>query len=202
MTFTRLAVAAALLMLPPAAASAQKVPSAKDALLYIISPADGETVTGPFWCRFGLRNMGITHAGDGFANSGHHHLLIDVSDPLDPKEPIPHDRKHLHFGAGETEALVELPLGKHTLQLVLSDARHYNFDPPVVSKKITIEVAKVDVSIKRTQTARGERGRGRAHRRAAHVEARKPAANAEPAPATANASGPIEMLGRVFGGAK
>jgi hypothetical protein len=33
-----------------------------------------------------------------------------------------------------------LPPGKHTLQLVLGDAKHYPFKPPVVSKKITITV--------------------------------------------------------------
>jgi hypothetical protein len=91
------------------------------------------TIKGGFWCRFGLRNMGVTHAGDNFQNSGHHHLLVDVSEPLDPNEPIPQDKSHLHFGAGQTEARIELPPGKHTLQLVLGDAAHYPFNPPVVS---------------------------------------------------------------------
>jgi hypothetical protein len=30
--------------------------------------------------------------------------------------------------------------GKHTLQLVLGDAKHYPFNPPAISKKITITV--------------------------------------------------------------
>jgi hypothetical protein len=114
----------------------------KDALLYIISPEDGAVVKAPFWCRFGLRYMGVTHAGDDFPNSGHHHLLIDVDEPLNPNEPIPHDKKHLHFGAGQTEALIDLPPGKHTLQLVLGDGKHLLFNPPLVSKKITITVKK------------------------------------------------------------
>ena len=86
----------------------------------------------------GLRNMGVTHAGDDFANSGHHHLLIDVNEPLDSNEAIPQDKTHLHFGTGQTEARIELPPGKHTLQLVLGDAKHFPFKPPVVSKKITV----------------------------------------------------------------
>jgi hypothetical protein len=53
---------------------------------------------------------------------------------------IPSDKSHLHFGAGQTEACIELPPGKHTLQLVLSDAKHYLFNPPVVSEKIAITV--------------------------------------------------------------
>jgi hypothetical protein len=36
--------------------------------------------------------------------------------------------------------VLELPPGRHTLQLVLGDKEHVPFDPPVVSKKITITV--------------------------------------------------------------
>jgi len=136
----RLAVLSISLALLPVAAHAQGTPSPKDALLYIIWPHDGQTIRGAFWCRFGLRNMGVTHAGDAYANSGHHHLLVDVSEPLDPKQPIAQDKSHLHFGAGQTETHIELPPGKHTLQLVLGDAKHYPFDPPVVSKKITVRI--------------------------------------------------------------
>ena len=115
-------------------------PAPSDAYLYIISPRDGAKIRGAFWCRFGLRNMGVTHAGDSTANAGHHHLLIDVTEPLNPGEPIPQDKNHLHFGAGQTEARVDLPPGKHTLQLVLGDANHVPFTPPLVSKKITVTV--------------------------------------------------------------
>jgi hypothetical protein len=93
-------------------------------------------------CRFGLRGMGVTHAGDSYANSGHHHLFIDVSEPLDPDDMIPSDRNHLHFGAGQTETQIELAPGPHTLQLVLGDANHIPFNPPLVSKKIKVVVVK------------------------------------------------------------
>ena len=140
MEIARLAVLSISLALLPVAAHAQGTPSPKDALLYIIWPHDGQTIRGAFWCRFGLRNMGVTHAGDAYANSGHHHLLVDVNEPLDPKQPIAQDKSHLHCGAGQTEAHIELPPGKHTLQLVLGDAKHYPFDPLVVSKKITVRI--------------------------------------------------------------
>jgi hypothetical protein len=130
----------AALLLSAAAANAQGKPSSKDAVLYFVWPQNGATIKGGFWCRFGLRNMGVTHAGDTYPNSGHHHLLIDVNEPLNPNEPIPSDKSHLHFGAGQTEARIELPPGKHTLQLVLGDAAHYPFNPPLVSEKITITV--------------------------------------------------------------
>jgi hypothetical protein len=140
MSTLRLIVLAAALALASHVAHAQGRPAPKDALLYFIWPQNGATIKGGFWCRFGLRNMGVTHAGDDFENSGHHHLLLDVTEPLDPKEPIPQDKNHLHFGAGQTEAHLELPPGKHTLQLVLGDAKHYLFDPPIMSEKITITV--------------------------------------------------------------
>ncbi len=131
---------AVLLSLLPAAALAEPTPAPKDAYLYFIWPQNGMRIKGAFWCRFGLRNMGVTHAGDATPNMGHHHLLIDVDEPLEPSSPIPQDKKHLHFGAGQTEARIDLPPGKHTLQLVLGDGQHIPFDPPVVSQKIVIYV--------------------------------------------------------------
>jgi hypothetical protein len=122
-------------------AAAGPTPAPKDAYLYIIWPNEGETVTGGFWCRFGLRNMGVAPAGVVKDRTGHHHLLVDVdASSLDPNEPIPSDKSHLHFGVGQTEARLELPPGRHTLQLVLGDADHVPFNPLVVSKKVTIIV--------------------------------------------------------------
>jgi hypothetical protein len=140
MRIVRLILLAAALASASCAVHAQGKSAPKDALLYFIWPQNGATIKGGFWCRFGLRNMGITHAGDDFPNSGHHHLLVDATDPLDPHEPIPQDKNHLHFGAGQTETRLELPPGKHTLQLVLGDARHYLFDPPIMSEKITVNI--------------------------------------------------------------
>src|SRR5580704_14376878 len=137
---TRRLMILSLLPVTSTGAFAGPTPSPKDAYLYIIWPGDGERIKGPFWCRFGLRNMGVTHAGDATPNTGHHHLLIDVNEPLEPNEPIPQDKTHLHFGAGQTETRIELPPGRHTLQLVLGDAKHYPFNPPVISKKVTITV--------------------------------------------------------------
>lgn len=140
MQIIRCIALSAVLVLLSGAAFSQGKSAPKDAKLYFITPHDGQRVRGAFLVRFGLRNMGVTHAGDDYQNSGHHHLLIDVNDPIDLKEPIPQDKSHLHFGAGQTETLLELPPGTHTLQLVLGDAKHYPFEPPVVSEKISIRV--------------------------------------------------------------
>ena len=98
MKIARLIVLSAALVSVSCAAHAQGKPAPKDAVLYFVWPQNGTTIRGGFWCRFGLRNMGVTHAGDDFQNSGHHHLLIDVNEPLDLNEPIPQDKTHLHFG--------------------------------------------------------------------------------------------------------
>jgi hypothetical protein len=140
MKITRLIALSVALICLSFAAHAQGKPAPKDALLYFVWPQNGATIKGGFWCRFGLRNMGVTHAGDDFQNTGHHHLLIDVSEALDPNEPIPQDKSHLHFGSGQTETRIELAPGKHTLQLVLGDAKHYPFSPPIVSDKISVRI--------------------------------------------------------------
>src|SRR6516165_3553768 len=111
-----------------------------NASVYIISPKDGDTVTNPFRVQFGLSGMGVAPAGVDKPSTGHHHLLIDVNEPLDPNEPIPQDKTHLHFGAGQTEAVLELPPGKHTLQLVLGDWSHLPFHPSIMSDVIIITV--------------------------------------------------------------
>lgn len=111
-----------------------------DALLYIISPADGETVTSPVTVRFGLKGMGVAPAGVKKEKTGHHHLLIDVKKLPAMDKPVPSDDNHKHFGGGQTEAMLDLPPGEHTLQLLLGDMNHIPHTPPVLSKKITIMV--------------------------------------------------------------
>ena len=129
------------LLLSVGTAGAQNTPAPKDVLLYIGWPNDGQVIAGgkPFRVWFGLRNMGVAPKGVKYPNTGHHHLLIDTD--LPPKgQVIPSDRNHLHFGAGETETMIELPPGKHTLQLMMGDDLHMPHDPPIYSKKITITV--------------------------------------------------------------
>jgi hypothetical protein len=108
--------------------------------VYFIWPHDGIVISGgKFWVRMGLRNMGVAPKGTAVPNTGHHHILINTELPP-MTESIPNDRNHLHFGAGETEARIELPPGTHTLQLLLGDLNHVPHKPPVVSKKITVTV--------------------------------------------------------------
>jgi hypothetical protein len=134
---------AALLVAGTAAAQVGKsrTTSPPGAAVYFVYPRDGATVPPEFTVRMGLKSgMGIAPAGVDKANTGHHHLLIDT-DLKSMDEPIPADRNHLHFGNGQTEAKISLRPGRHTLQLVLGDQDHVPHRPPVISTKITVNVA-------------------------------------------------------------
>ena len=113
---------------------------AASAEVFIISPKDGEEVSSPVEVIFGLQGMGIAPAGINFPNTGHHHLLIDLDQLPDSKSGIPADAQHLHFGKGQTQALIELDPGEHSLQLLLGDWMHVPHETPVVSEKIKILV--------------------------------------------------------------
>ncbi|RDK02790.1 DUF4399 domain-containing protein [Paraburkholderia lacunae] len=123
----------------PGLALGGPTPSPAGAHVYIGYPNDGQVVPAnkPFRVWFGLRYMGVAPKGVKFPKTGHHHLLIDTDLPPMDQE-IPSDRNHLHFGAGETETTIQLPPGKHTLQLLMGDDMHIPHDPPVYSKKITV----------------------------------------------------------------
>jgi hypothetical protein len=89
---------------------------------------------------FGLKGMGVAPAGMEKANTGHHHLLIDLEAPPALDKPLPADEQHKHFGGGQTEVTIELTPGQHTLQLLLADHNHIPHDPPVMSEVIRIVV--------------------------------------------------------------
>jgi hypothetical protein len=121
--------------------AAAQTPSPEGAKVYFINLKDGAEVDSPFLVQFGLSGMGVAPAGVEKPNTGHHHLLIDAKlTPEQLKEPIPADDNHKHFGGGQTEAMVTLPKGQHTLQLVLADWTHIPHVPPVMSEPITITV--------------------------------------------------------------
>ena len=100
---------------------------------------------------FGSENIEINPAGSSKVPdnkcfvSGHHHLIVDGKTL--PSSFIPFDGTHMHFGAGQTDAIIELEPGMHTLQLMLGSSIHGVQVPfgginigPIVSEKITIEV--------------------------------------------------------------
>jgi hypothetical protein len=137
----------ALAALAPACAQESQGPTADAAPLpgdgptaYIVNIEDGATVTSPVRVVFGLANFGVAPAGVTMPNTGHHHLLIDTVE-VTPGAPLPAiPGQVVHFGGGQTETVVELEPGAHTLMLVLGDANHIPLEPAIQSAPITVNV--------------------------------------------------------------
>ena len=126
------------LILFPLLLIAGETPSPEGAKSYFINLKDGDNVKSPLLIRFGLtEQMGIAPALADWPDTGHFHLIID-SKPPNPDRPI--SNKHLHLHKGQTQAIVELKQGPHTLQIVMGDYSHIPHDPPVMSEQITVNV--------------------------------------------------------------
>ena len=135
---TRITILIVALIFLPVLLLAGETPSPEGAKAYFIDLQDGDNVKSPLLIRFGLtEQMGIAPALADWPDTGHFHLIID-SKPPNPDRPI--SNKHLHLHKGQTEAIVELKQGKHTLQIVMGDYSHIPHDPPVMSTIITINV--------------------------------------------------------------
>lgn len=146
--------AALALVLAGAASAQQRTPAPRTAKLYFVGLADNARVPGKFMVRFAITDMEVVPAGQAGRNVGHHHLLIDTElPPLD--QPIPADFNHIHFGSGQTEAEIALTPGKHTLQLLFADHNHVPHNPPVMSERITVEVAADPADQSRSAAAPG-----------------------------------------------
>ncbi|WP_029061870.1 DUF4399 domain-containing protein [Labrenzia sp. DG1229] len=130
-----------------AQAYAGETPSNPEAKVYFVNLEDGDSVSGPVKVVFGLNGMGVAPAGTEKDNTGHHHLLLNRP-PIGQGEDgadefiynLPADENHIHYGGGQTETMLELAPGTHTLQLVLGDLNHVPHDPPIYSDVITITV--------------------------------------------------------------
>ncbi|NNE53750.1 MAG: DUF4399 domain-containing protein [Sulfitobacter sp.] len=135
------ALGASVLLAGAAFADGHRNAAPEEARAYIVSPADGETVSNPVTIVFGLEGMGVAPAGTEREKTGHHHLLINT-DPgeLDLDTSLPATDQIVHFGGGQTQVTTDLPAGTHTLRLLLGDLNHVPHDPPVMSEEVTVTV--------------------------------------------------------------
>jgi hypothetical protein len=134
--------AALLIAFAAGPAYAGETPAPEGAEVYIISPEDGATVSSPLTVVFGLKGMGVAPAGIEKEKTGHHHLLVNTPmlEGEDLDFSIPADDNHIHFGGGQTQTVVELEPGTHTLQLLVGDQNHVPHNPPVLSGVVTVTV--------------------------------------------------------------
>jgi hypothetical protein len=133
-----LALSAPALIAQTAATAA---PAAPAPVIGVLLPANGATVTSPVTVRFRLVNYGVAPAGTNVDRTGHFHLLID-NEAGAPGTISPADSMHIHFGKGQIEVTVPVPLGRHTLRAVLGDYMHKVIGPELVSAPVTIRVVK------------------------------------------------------------
>jgi hypothetical protein len=130
---------------PPPAALPDVPPGAKVAF---IEPADGAKIEGPLengkvsvQVKMSADSILVKPAGAVEAGSGHHHILIDA-EPVAAGMPVPKDDQHLHFGKGQTEAIVPLTPGEHVLSLQFADGIHRSYGSALsASIKVTAVAA-------------------------------------------------------------
>lgn len=119
-----------------------------DKRAYFTNIKDGDKLKSPFRVAFSVSGMGVSPVSAGkIEGTGHHHILINRSLPIDIKAPIPFDKpgefanqQYKHFGKGDTETVLDLPQGKHTLQLLFADHLHVPYY--IKSDVLNIEVVK------------------------------------------------------------
>jgi hypothetical protein len=154
-----LALAATASLITPTVASAQALPSdelerecwlqhtRERTRVRLVEPTavdvsnlrDGQTVYSPFRVDFSIRGMGVIPAGKPHPKAGHHHVLVDMSLPINPGDQIPFNDFHRHFGKGQTGAVLALPPGPHRIRLLFADHDHRPYF--VFSPEIRIVVA-------------------------------------------------------------
>jgi len=97
---------------------------------YFKNIKDGDTISQEQKVEFGVDGMKIRPAGEDANDktTGHHHLIIDAGG-IPQGQVIVADATHLHFGKGQTETVVKLAPGEHTLTLQFADGAHRSYGP-------------------------------------------------------------------------
>jgi len=125
---------AALVALPLLQACSQGASSSVE----FVQPKDGATVSETVNVVMAVHGVKIHKAGELIEGTGHHHIIIDGS--FVPKgDVVVNDATHKHFGKGQTETLLNLTPGDHTLTLQLADGHHQSYGK-AMSQTITVHV--------------------------------------------------------------
>ena len=68
---------------------------------------------------------------------------------------MPHNSHMRHLGGGPAGTALDLPPGKHSLQLIIGDSDNVPHDPPLISQKIEIEVKSAASTLKKHEAPGG-----------------------------------------------
>lgn len=110
-----------------------------DISVFFTNIENGDVVSSPVTLQWDAENFTIEPTGEVRDGAGHLHVLVDV--PCIPAGGIiPSDDNHHHFGAGQTEATLELSPGSHFLCLQAGDGTHIALPGEGATQTITIVV--------------------------------------------------------------
>jgi len=95
-----------------------------DASVSFAVPTDGAELTSPYlqW-QATADGVSIEESGEVTDGAGHYHIMVDT-EAVTPGETIPGDESHIHYGTGQSDGVLELEPGEHTLRLQVADGEH------------------------------------------------------------------------------
>lgn len=109
--------------------------------VYFGNLEDGSILESPFKVEMKAENLIVEPASLG-VNEGHGHFHIIIDANMTPTgQVIPKDEQHIHYGQGQTEDILDLPVGQHILVLQFATGDHIPYDPQV-TQRIQINVTK------------------------------------------------------------
>lgn|SRR3989338_4880064 len=113
-----------------------------DTEVFFVNLSNNAKVPNTFLVQFGAKGMEVKPAGQDIENkhAGHHHILIDnTAGEIPEGQIVPTDSKNIHYGKGQTEGILELSPGKHTLTLQFANGAHISYGKKL-AKTITVFV--------------------------------------------------------------
>lgn len=135
-----------LSLLPACTNSCGKKEEVTATSVFFEAPTDGQTLSSPIEVKFGLKGMKLRPAMEDVLEktSGHHHILIDnPKGYIEEGQAVPADASHIHYGKGESSAMVELTPGVHTLTMQFADGAHISYGKKMATT-ITVTVKEAE----------------------------------------------------------
>jgi hypothetical protein len=114
---------------PPTATPEPAAPATNAAPIKVsfVNLTGSTTIDAPFPVQMAVENLTLEPAGE--VKAGHGHLHVMVNQPcVEPGQVIIKDASHLHYGQGQSEAILDLLPGDYTLCLQAADGAHLALD--------------------------------------------------------------------------
>jgi len=106
--------------------------------VYFTTPLNNTVVGDNLHVAMAVTGMAVHKAGELKQDTGHFHIIVDEAF-VPVGEVVKKDVAHMHFGKGQTETILNLTKGKHTLTLQFADGHHISYGK-AWSKTIHVQV--------------------------------------------------------------